>query len=209
MKDELLKADPWVELRRVKDPERGIEGYVYSREVRCMGVIVTILPYRYVGPGQMEVMLRAEVTPCWDVLIPQISSITGGYETDRGDVADTALLELREEAGFEVEKPAMIPLGTCRGTKSTDTMYCLFAADLTSRERGAAEGDGSVLESQAYCFWTPQIDMAVDPLVYVLYYRLCRYLRVNPGKRWICDNPGKRGIFDNPASAGSSRGGQI
>ena len=177
MKDEVVMENPWLELRQVKDPERGIEGYVYSREVRCMGVIAAILPYRVVRPGHMVVMLRSEVTPCWDVVIPQISSITGGYETDRGDVADAALLELKEESGFEVEKPAMIPLGTCRGTKSTDTMYCLFAVDLTSRECGVARGDGSGLESQAYCFWTSQIDMAVDSLVYVLYHRLCRHLR--------------------------------
>ena len=175
MKDELLMGNPWLELRRMKDPKRGIEGYVYSHEVRCEGIIVAIMPY-YFMENQLRVMLRAEVTPCWDTVIPQISSITGGYEPDKGDVVDTALFELKEEAGFEVEKPEMIPLGTCRGTKSTDTIYCLFGVHITSHKQGKAEGDGSVLEGKAYCYWTPKIDMAVDPLVYVLYRRLLCYL---------------------------------
>ena len=35
------------------------------------------------------------------------------------------------------------------------------------------------LDELAYCFWVSQIDMAVDPLAYVLYHRLSRYLSAN------------------------------
>ena len=44
-----LKANSWLSLMEIKDPDKGINGYVYSHETRCQGQIVLVLPYRTVG----------------------------------------------------------------------------------------------------------------------------------------------------------------
>jgi len=42
-----------------------LNGYVYSHETRCNGVIVAILPYRRTEKGRLQFLLRREITPCW------------------------------------------------------------------------------------------------------------------------------------------------
>ena len=169
----VLKENKWLSLLEMKYPEKGIGGYVYSHEGRCDGKIVSILPYRHVvvdGEEKMEFMLRSEVTPCWHPTDEQVSSITGGVELD--DPLSTAVHELKEEAGYVADESEFVSLGTCRGTKSVDTVYYLYMVDCTGKERGEATGDGSELETLAHCFWTDTISDAVDPMVYVSYYRL-------------------------------------
>ena len=107
---------------------------------------------------------------------------------------------MKEESGYEIKVNDLISLGTCFGTKSTDTIYHLFSVDLTGKVQLGTQkdindmkdelmnnvtkntnkiygkGDGSKLEEKAYCFWTDKIDDAVDPLVFILYYRLQKFL---------------------------------
>jgi hypothetical protein len=170
MKDEKLFGDEWLELRRLTDPENGVNGYTYYHEVRCNGAVVSVLPFRYLEDGSIEYLLRQEVTPCWTMeQVP--SSFTGGVETE--DPTEDALRELEEEAGFVVDQ--LIPLGTCRGPKCADTVYHLFAADVTGLQEGTHEGDGSAFEAAADNVWVKQIH-AEDPLVYVLAMRLTQWL---------------------------------
>lgn len=173
-KDEALHSTEYLELRKLEDSERGIGGYYYSHEKRCNGIIVAILPYKLnVHSDSKEpyrYLLRYELTPCWDVDNNIVSSITGGFEHETPE--DTAVEEMREEAGYDIEKNELESLGTCYGTKSTDTVYHLYAVDLHGKERYEAEGDGSYLESQAHCFWARDIEEAMDPILFTLYHKL-------------------------------------
>lgn len=171
-KIKILHKTDWVSLRRIIDDDEAVSGYDYLHEDRCNGKTVAILPYRYPSPHQKaEYLLRKELTPCWSINEQMVSSITGGV--DKGNtVRETAVIELAEEAGYEIENRQLEYLGECRGTKSSDTTYYLFTVDLTGMEKTLdGSGDGSKNEARAECYWTREIDDAVDPLVYVMYYR--------------------------------------
>jgi predicted NUDIX family NTP pyrophosphohydrolase len=170
---ETLKENKWLSLKIMKYPEKGVHGYVYSHETRCDGKIVSILPYR-IKYGKIEYLLRREVTPCWGVDKQVISSITGGVEND--DPHTTVIHEILEEAGYDVTKEQLIPLGTSFGIKSSDTVYYYFSVNLTDMKREVAKGDGSELEAQAECVRSKNIDGAVVPLLYTAYYLLQKEL---------------------------------
>ncbi len=165
-----LCATDWVELKQIKDPNNGINGYEYLHEKQCEGKIIVLFPFRTKNE-KTEYLLRKEVTPCWR-MTPSISSITGGFEKEKG-IKGTAVIELEEEAGYEVSEKDLISLGTCRGTKSTDTVYHIFAVDLTNVEKTTdAAGDGTKLEAEAECEWKKDLDDCEDPTAYVAYVRL-------------------------------------
>jgi len=170
MNVQTLFFNKWLSLKNLVAPEEGVEGYVFSHETRCDGKIISILPYRF-SNYKIEYLLRNEVTPCWGFK-PVISSITGGYEG--GDPRDTAILELKEEAGYEVQSKYLLSLGTCFATKSSDTVYYLYSINLTDFEMQNATGDGSELEKKAKCMWFESdiIPTVKDPLVSVLFIRL-------------------------------------
>jgi len=170
-----LFDNPWLTLNKVVDPENGVNGYVYSHEKRCNGKIVSILPYRK-KDGKYEYLLRKEITPCWSMDY-RISSITGGVEKD--DPIETAIHEIKEEAGYSVEIKELISLGICRGTKSSDTEYHLFGVDLTDKIKGEATGDGSELEKNASCFWSDSFVDVEDPLVFTAWYKLVGQININ------------------------------
>lgn len=176
-----LCKNPWVSLFEMSWPEKGIAGYVFSRETRCHGHIIVVLPYRFVKGGY-ELMFRREVTPCWHPTEQKISSITGGWEADLS-FEETAINEIKEEAGYIVEERELINLGECFGMKSTDTVYHLFSVDLTNRERIEATGDGSELEAKAECYWTPPADICQidDPLLAMAFVRL-----QDKQRYWLC-----------------------
>lgn len=183
-KIETLHKNKWVSLLQMVWPEKKVNGYVYSHETRCNGHIVSVLPFRIVSEtddeGVLEVfefLLRHEITPCWDIDNQTISSITGGVEKGLTP-EETAIEEVEQEAGYIIEEEDLIDLGTCFGTKSSDTIYHLFAVDLTGREKETdAEGDGSELERLAECRWHSEADIhrAQDPFVYVNYVRLSKW----------------------------------
>ena len=156
--------------------------YEFTHEHRCGGHIVAVLP---IHPDR-GMLVRHEFTSCWDLEKLNLSSITGGWEQSRHPTPiDTVIEELREEAGIILnDEDQIMSLGTCRGAKSSDNMYHLFAADLSSGfSEVDIETDGSHLESLAHNEWMPHglqmdslngvqwFDEGVDPLLYVLYTR--------------------------------------
>jgi 8-oxo-dGTP pyrophosphatase MutT (NUDIX family) len=172
-----LFGNKWIELRELILPEKGVKGYTYSHETRCSGHIVSVLPYRTDSEGNLtNVMVRREVTPCWEMK-PVMSSITGGVEKDADGELDplaTAALELKEEAGLDIDQSEIKSLGTCYGVKSSDTVYHLYATDAADAPEGKAEGDGSHLEKLAWCEWVKPAALkdAMDPLLTMLFVRL-------------------------------------
>jgi 8-oxo-dGTP pyrophosphatase MutT (NUDIX family) len=168
--DESLHDNDWVSLRLIYDPGRGVNGYVYSHETRCRGRIVAVLPWRDNG-GRREYLVKSEVTPCWGTEFV-LSAITGGWEG--GDIADDAVRELLEETGYEITRDDLIWLGESYGTKSADTVYSLFTADLTGHPAGAATGDGTQLEAESEAKWVDAATLAalMDPQLAVMHVRL-------------------------------------
>lgn len=173
-----IKKTNWLDLKKICFPNLGTE-YVYSHESRCDGKIIAIIPFRIIS-HQLNVLLRDEVTPCWGPLNTTfLSSITGGIEPNMS-IKELVIKELKEEAGYLVKETDLIPLGTCKGTKSTDTTYYLYAVNLKNNSKNKnAIGDGTYFESLAECVWTDDISPAADPLVYTLYYKLKKYLKEN------------------------------
>ena len=173
----VLFDNEWLSLMSVKRG-KAVSGYVYSHETRCNGIIVAFMPFKKSNllnaKYGYEFLLRKEVTPCWG-FNPHFSSFTGGYEKEKG-VAGTVLMELQEEAGYIVEESELIYLGESFASKSADTVYKLYAIDVSNKEQGEHGGDGSVLESLATNKWFADINDAFskDPQVYVLFDRLMR-----------------------------------
>ena len=156
--------------------------YEVTHEHRCGGHIVAVLPFH----PDNGMLVRHEFTACWDTQGLNISSITGGWERHKHETPlDTAIEELREEAGIiPLHEGQIMNLGTCRGAKSSDNLYHLFAADLSDGyDEVEIEGDGSYLESLAHNEWMDHglgedsldhlqwFNEGVDPLLYVMYTR--------------------------------------
>jgi len=168
-KIESLYENTWVSLRKLILPENVTNHeYIFSHETRCDGKIVVVLPYRIVK-NKYEFLLRSEVVPCWDTEHESICALTGGVDHGKSP-GEMAVQELLEESGYHATMNQLLPLGQCRGTKSTDTVFIIFAVDLSDKE---------VLEPSSeagHCFWTSDISDAVDPMVYVAHNKLTSYL---------------------------------
>lgn len=174
MTDVVLCENKWVSLiERTLD---GHDPYVYSHETRCQGRIVALLPYRvkvvkgiWENTEYREYLVKSEMTPCWT---PEriYSAITGGYEG--GDIADDAVKEMLEETGYVIDKDELISLGTSYASKSSDTVYSLFTVDLTDKQPGDANGDGTEETQQSVWISGEEIKMIQDPQVSVMYIRL-------------------------------------
>ncbi len=167
---ETLYDNPWLSLRITSDPDRGVDGYVYSHESRCHGRIVAVLPFRDTETGRVY-LVRQETTPCWS-MEPVLSAVTGGYEG--GDIADDAVHEMLEETGYVVTRDELIDLGTSYASKSTDTIYSLYAVNVTEKTPGEAVGDGSHLDTTGTTVWLPPAELAPvkDPQVALMFLRL-------------------------------------
>jgi 8-oxo-dGTP pyrophosphatase MutT (NUDIX family) len=166
----ILHENEWLSLYLVRRPSAGVNGYVYSRETRCAGRIVAVLPFADTSAGR-RYLVKSEMTPCWS-FDQVLSAITGGYEG--GDIEDDAVREMLEETGYAITRDELIPLGWSYASKSADTVYSLFSVDLTGREAGEAIGDGSRLESESAAVWLTAERLAevADPQVSVMYLRL-------------------------------------
>lgn len=172
---DVLAEDKWLSLRSMKVPELGITGYTYTHNPHCHGHAVAVLPFINGGYDEMQVLLREEIVPPWG-LAPTRCAITGAWDHTGETYHATAARELYEEGGFSVEPEKLIPLGTCRGTKATDIVIHLYAADVTGMTAlDTLPGDGSSLEQIASTYWcdVKEAGQSQDPLIGVM---LMRYL---------------------------------
>jgi 8-oxo-dGTP diphosphatase len=152
------------------------DGYIFSREVRCNGVIVSLLPFR-TSPNGMEFLARLEVCPAHGPDL-ELCSITGGLEPGES-IEEAAQQELWEEAGYQVDVDDLIGLGQVRPSKSADTVVHLFAVDVTGRLQSTPQGDGSRFEINASVEWVDyeQGIQIADPLFVTAIARLERHFR--------------------------------
>jgi 8-oxo-dGTP pyrophosphatase MutT (NUDIX family) len=172
---EITAENRWLSLRLMKVPELGINGYAYVHTIFSDGNCIAILPFKQEG-GVFQVLLRKEVVPPWG-LSPSLCSITGAWDDQTETFEQTALRELYEEAGFTADYDEIIFLGTCRGTKATDTTFHLYAVNVTGKTPVEAPGDGTFLEAQATTVWCTLEEATKDtpdPLVCTLVLRLAQ-----------------------------------
>lgn len=171
MKVETLYHNEWLSLKKLTNGKR--KPYIFSHETRCNGIIISILPYK-IKNNQLQFLLRNETTPCWSQE-SMLCSITGGYEG--GDPRETAILELKEEAGYIVELKHIISLSTCFGTKSSDTVYYLYSINLTDyKQQTAIDNDAKGTACSAW-FDESIISSIKDPFVAMIYLRLKNFLK--------------------------------
>ncbi len=165
----VIAEDEWLSMRSMKVPEIGISGYTYIHNVHSNGKAVAILPYK----GNL-ILLRREIVPPWGIDAPIACSITGACDVPSESPRQTAARELLEEAGYRATPAELLYLGECYGTKATDTIFDLYAIDVTGMKQGEALGDGSLLEQEASTCWVKRQAAArcQDPLVSIMLMRL-------------------------------------
>ena len=153
------------------------DGYIFSREVRCEGIIISLLPYRIKRSSNVEFLARLEVCPAHGKGL-RLCSITGGLEKDKTS-QETAQKELWEEAGFRTEVSEFISLGQARPSKTADTIAYLFAVDVSLKSQSTPQGDGSKFEANASVKWVDynQGINIEDPLFVTALTRLFNLLR--------------------------------
>lgn len=170
IKDEILFDNEWLQLKKLSsdDDPQTIKGYVYSHEKRCNGQIIVIVPYRILEKEDqkyLQFLLRLEDTPCWSKeRFPQVipCSFTGGVDNGSNPV-DTTVKELMEESGYEIKPEELISLGTCKGTKSTDTTYYIFSCDLSNKEQTKELTIESEHERMSSCEWVLDSEILEKP----------------------------------------------
>jgi len=161
--------------------------YEYLHSPWCNGEGVAILPFRRTASSftrldaiDYEFLGRFEVCPAHSNDF-ELCSITGGMDKQGENPMITAWRELIEEGGYRVPLENIIPLGTVRPSKASDTKTHLFAVNLDKGfDEFEAIGDGTPCEEGAYCKWVSRdnILLAKDSLLHAMYVRL-RYKRLH------------------------------
>ena len=152
------------------------DDYIFSREVRCDGIIVSLLPFRPTGIF-WEFLARLEVCPAHSHE-QKLYSITGGAEPQK-TIQATAQQELLEEAGYQAQLNEFISLGKVYPTKSSDTIVYLFAINVDNKFQSTPQGDGSKFEVGASVQWV-NYDQGIeieDPLFITTMTRLLHFLQ--------------------------------
>jgi 8-oxo-dGTP pyrophosphatase MutT (NUDIX family) len=142
-------------------------GYIYSQEVKARhGEHVILLPYRRLGRDAWEYLLRNELCPAWSNE-PILCGICGTCEAQ--SPVEDAVRELKEEAGYTITAEQLQYLGCVQGTKSTDSIYHLYAVDVADLQQEEPQGDetGDV----APLVWTPKPYDSSDPMIIAAYCR--------------------------------------
>jgi hypothetical protein len=158
----------------VSAPRFGRQEFIYLHETYSNGKIVAVLPFRQSVYGY-QFLVRREIVPSWDIDAPALCAITGLTESEDPEV--DALRELYEESGF-VAPTRMLALGTCRGIKAADTVYSLFAVDLTGIEPAGPGRGTNRIEAEGDTVWLTinQLVDVTDAQVHVMYVRLLPHL---------------------------------
>lgn len=148
--------------------------YLYSTSPWCNSQGVAIVPFRRTSDNELEFLGRFELCPAHSDDI-ELGAIMGGMDKEDEEANVTAWRELIEEGGFKVPLENVIPLGTSRPNKSSDTTMYLFAVDLDlGYEKVEATGDGTLVEEGGYSDWISFEDLAYakEPLLQTIVLRL-------------------------------------
>lgn len=174
-KIETLYKTKWLSLKKMTLESVDVE-YIYVHSEASNGQAVAVLPFRTKeeGSSEIEFLVRNEIVPPW-TLDRSLCSLTGMHEG--GSYLETAKRELKEESGYEIEIDELIELGLVHNSKASDTEIHLFAVDLTGKEEGEVEGDGSILEALGTYDWVPSVFDTSDSILLSLYAHLAEYLR--------------------------------
>jgi 8-oxo-dGTP pyrophosphatase MutT (NUDIX family) len=193
METNILYKDKYISIKNIIDDDLN---YTYVHDEHSKSYAIAILPFRYIGDA-VQFLLRDEIVPPWnlgriiiddDLYAKKTTSITGGVDSDNISVDvvfNKAKDELLEETGYEVDIANLIYLDYCHISKKGDEVVFLFAVDLTGLTPQEASGDGTYLESLAKSFWCNHIHDSVDPLTYVLYYRLMKFFETKFNKKSV------------------------
>jgi len=168
LKFKKICGDEWIELRQTEG------GYTYMHEKRSDGKLVAIFVYTKKDDYIDKILGRFEEVPPHDDGITLVS-ITGGVEKGQ-ETIDTAIMELKEEAGITAKANDLAYLGDVKPSKGADTVFSLYAIDMTGKEDTMEDpkGDGSEGEKNAYVEWIDVVEMinAKDPLLHTMFMRL-------------------------------------
>jgi len=108
-----------------------------------------------------------------------ITLITGRAEGEDPDVLSTAIRELKEESGYDVQDPERwFYLGLMTTSKVVLQEHPCFAVDVTGLEKAPKEGDGSVSEAKSQ-YMQMSVKEALntnDAFVPTLFMKIFRYI---------------------------------
>jgi 8-oxo-dGTP pyrophosphatase MutT (NUDIX family) len=161
------------------------DGYEYAHEHKCNSKVVAVLVYR--NDKETPILGSFEKVPChFDDI--QLTALTGMVD-DNEDEIQTAIKEVREEAGYEISKDELVKLGEINPVKFSDMTMFLFAVDVTNKERFQRTGDGlnsdkDYGEHTNYCDWVSMGDaiFSKDPTFATMIARLNAYISIRSEK---------------------------
>lgn len=147
--DNILFAEEWLSIRQNN-------GYSYLHEERCNGVLIAFLPTRNVH-GKLQYLMRKEICPSHGNE-HEFCGIIGGYDDNSITIRQTAIRELKEETGYDIDEIDLESLDWVWDSKAADTKVYLFTADISNYNQGIATTDGSELEKNSSCEWVNLIE---------------------------------------------------
>ena len=176
-----LFKNRWLEIRELRHQMPDGSVNPYTSVLDGIGLSVAVLPWRRRADvvrydGEIEVLLRREITPPWlvDSSDPServLSSLTGMVDPGEAPL-EAAVRELFEEAGYPVAPEELKPLGVMRMSKVLETRIHTYAVDVTGLEPVEAPGDGGGFEEFAESVWCQDLLGTPDAVALAMYAKL-------------------------------------
>lgn len=159
-----LFYNKWVSIRQIDD-------WVYAHFQKSNSNTVGVIPYRIdMEYGLMFGAIKEKI-PCHTG--ENYYLLTGA--TENNDPEQTAINELKEEAGIDVHTEDLIYIGKFYGLKHSDCYIHLYAVNTTGKKQHIPKGDGSKHEQEAeFSFHTDYglLEHSNDPLLLLAIYKV-------------------------------------
>lgn len=140
MKEKLLFKNKWIQVLELDDWYT-----IYRHNGTNHGVAI-------LGLDGDKVLIRVENCLPHGGFVE--TSITGTVEEGMTPL-QTAVMELKEETGFVASEDEFIDLGWIYPSKASDMKMNLYAVNLSGKEQGSIDGDGTKGEDGASVKWVP------------------------------------------------------
>ena len=159
----------WLGLFETKD------GYIYSKELKGSGNIVSVLGYRE-SNDKIEFVGRFEDSPVFHEDKLSLTALTGMIEENESP-SKAAVREFYEEAGIKIDEKDLIDLGTLKPSSSACLCY-IYAIDIKDAEPKNSDGDGTDREKKARCemVTTKDISASSSAVLCATLLKLINYL---------------------------------